>query len=105
MRFIPVMGCEYGVDWVIRHLIEEALDPVELEVVYEDFIKGLYPENANIGWITVCTIDALKVLDPISWDLAVNEWVNSEVEDGNLVTFDSGNSYFWKSEIEEFLGE
>jgi hypothetical protein len=43
-------------------------------------------------------------MDPISWELAENEWVDAELTDGNLITFDNGSNY-WTHQVEEYLDE
>ena len=48
-------------------------------------------------------INAIKELDPVSWDIAESEWVDNEVSEGNLVEFDSGHSYYWLHDIERFV--
>jgi len=37
--------------------------------------------------------------------MALDEWIDAEVSDGNLITFDDGSNYFWTSEIEQFIEE
>lgn len=42
-------------------------------------------------------VSVMKEMDPISWDLAMSEWLDQEVEDGNF--FLSKDLYFNKSEV------
>jgi hypothetical protein len=51
------------------------------------------------------TISILKRLDPVSMDLAEGEWIDAELTDGNLITFDHGGSYYWTRDVEAFLAE
>lgn len=57
------------------------------------------------GGIEYDTVIAVKELDPVSWDMAQGEWLESEVSDGNLVTFDNGSCHYWVSEIEQLIEE
>lgn len=47
----------------------------------------------------------MKEQDPISWDMTKSEWLSFDEEDGNIITFDNGSTYFSVSEIEEYLSE
>ena len=102
MRLLPGVGCEYGTEWVIEDLLG-AVEKVDLSERFEDSIRSCYPEETSIGWLKVDTASAIKDLDPISWDLAKSEWADSEEQEGTLLTFDNGSTYFDPSEIESFL--
>jgi len=39
-------------------------------------------------WIEVDTATALKELDPISWEMAQNEWINQEIDDERVMEID-----------------
>jgi len=105
MRHLNGVGVEYGTDWVIRHLVAESLTPVDEDAAFEESVSQLYPEEVTIGWITVDTARAIRELDPVSWDLARSEWIDAEVSDGNLLTFDHGGAYFWQSDVQHFVEE
>jgi hypothetical protein len=105
MRLVQGVGCEYGIEWVVEHLVKENVTPVDLEEAFADSVSGCYPETVTIGWIECDTVTAIKELDPVSWDLAKSEWADSEEKDGQLATFDNGCTYFWVSDIETFLDE
>jgi hypothetical protein len=57
----------------------------------------------RVGWLTPDTEDTIKEMDPASWDLARDEWVDAEVRDGNLVTLDHGATYFTAYDVERYL--
>jgi hypothetical protein len=44
-------------------------------------------------------------MDPIAWELAESEWIDSELSESNLMTFDGGSNYYWSHEIERCLDE
>jgi hypothetical protein len=105
MRLVPGDGCEYGIDWVVHHLIEANLNPVDTEAGFEESISDCYPETTKVGWMELDTVTILKQLDPISWGMAESEWVDSQVEDGELVRFDNGSSYYRVYDIESYLDQ
>lgn len=101
----PNCGVEYGVEWIICEILREQLRPANTLEAFEESVAECYPETAKIGWIEYDTVSALKELDPVSWDMAHDEWLDSEVSDGNLITFDNGSSHYWVSEIEHLIEE
>ena len=103
MRLLPGVGNEYGVDWVIEHLIEENLTPVNITEIFEDMISECYEETTQVGFMTLNTIDIMKDQDPTCWTIAQNEYVDSLVEDNQLVTFDNGSTHYWIHDIENFI--
>lgn len=93
-------GVEYWVEWIIREILREQLTPANTLEAFEGSVAECYQETVKIGWIEYDTVSALKELDPVSWDMAHGEWVDSQVSDGNLITFDNGSCHYWVSEIE-----
>lgn len=51
------------------------------------------------------TVIDIKELDPVSWNIAHGEWLDAEVSNGSLITFDSGSTHYWVYEIDRFIGE
>jgi hypothetical protein len=103
MRLIEGVGVEWGINWVISHLIEMNLPPVDLDEMFEAHISGCYPETVSVGWMEFDTITTMKNSDPISWDIAKDEWINAEVEEGLAFTIDNGCVYYWVHDLESFL--
>lgn len=103
MRLLPEFGCEYGVDWVIQHLLQAEVETPDLEETFEQSVSGCYSDEVKIGWINVDTCSAIKALDPVSWDMAKSEWMDMQVEEELLVTFDNGSNHYWTHDIESFL--
>lgn len=100
---LPGVGVEYGTDWLLREILAEHLSPADTLEAFEQFIVDCYPETVKIGWIEYDTASAIQGLDPVSWNIAHSEYVDNEVEDGNLVTFDCDSSYYWRADVEHFL--
>ena len=105
MNELPGVAVEFGTDWLVREIIREHLTPANTLEAFEQSVTECYPETVTIGWIEHDTVSALKELDTISWNIAHCEWLESEVSDGNLITFDNGSRHYWVSEIEQFIEE
>lgn len=102
---LPQVGVEYGTDWLRREILREHLSPADTHEAFERSVAECYTETVQIGWIEYDTVTAIKELDPVSWRIAHDEWIDAEVSDGNLITFDNGTNYFWTAEVEQFIQE
>ena len=49
------------------------------------------------------TVSAMKALDPIAWRCAQSEWESYEAEEGTIISFDNGSTYYRTSDIEDLL--
>ena len=105
MRELAGDGVEYGVDWVITALIHENITSVNTTEAFEESIRECYPETTRIGWMEFDTMTAIKELDPTSFELAEGEWIDNEVSDERLMTFDNGGTYYSVNDIEAYLNE
>lgn len=105
MRELPGEGVEYGVDWVIRSLLRENLTPVDTAEAFEQSVSDCYPETVKVGWLELDTVSVLKEMDPVSWEMAEGEWIDHELSDERLMTFDNGGTYYWTHEVEAYLDE
>lgn len=105
IRLLPGVECEYGIDWVIKELIQERLSQVDIEAEFEEEIRQIYPETTQVGWLTLETVETIKTVDQISWHLAQSEWVDNALEEEIITAFDSGEKYYRSSEIEHLLQE
>ena len=105
MYELPGVAVEYGTDWLLREVLRKHLTPADTLDAFEQSAAECYPETVKIGWIEYDTVTAIKELDPVSWEMAQIEWIDNELSDGNLVTFDNGSNYYWISDIEQFIEE
>ncbi|WP_415062651.1 hypothetical protein [Bdellovibrio sp.] len=105
MREIPEVGVEYGTDWVIRQILTEELEPVDVDAAFEEMVREVYPEEVTVGWMTLDTVSVMKEMDPTSWRIAVQEWIENEEQEGNIMVFDGGNNYYRVSDLEQLLRE
>lgn len=63
-------------------------------------IESCYPTETKVGWLDLNTVDILKTMDEVSWDIAQGEYVSSLEEDEEIMSFDNSSTYFWTYEIE-----
>ena len=105
LRLLEGVGCEWGTEWVIEEILKEHLEPINEKETFEDMIEGCYPMETKVGWMDLNTVDILKTMDEISWDIAKDEYISSLEEDEELISFDNGSSYYWVHDIEELLKE
>ena len=63
MRKLPGVGVEYGTDWVITHILETELSPIDSDRLFEDHIRGRYPETNKVGFMIFDTAHAMKLLN------------------------------------------
>ena len=105
MRELAGEGVEYGVSWVIESLVCENLTPINAEEEFEESIRQCYPETVTVGWLTLDTVTTIRDSDPVSWRCACSEWLDSEEQDGQLITFDNGSTYYRTSDVEQYLDD
>lgn len=105
MRLLPEFGCEYGTCWVIDTLINENLEPLDTEEVFAEKLRDCYPENTQVGFLTLDTVSVMKDQDPIAFNIAQSEYIDSLHQDGQVVTFDNGGNYYWLHDLEQYIEE
>lgn len=105
MRELPGCGVEYGLSWIIQELLQEHVSPADTLESFEQSVADCYSETVKIGWIEYDTASAIKELDPVSWNMAHSEYVDSEVESGILITLDNGSTHYWRHEVEQFIND
>lgn len=103
MRLLPEVGCEWGTEWIIKHLLEAELSPVDMETEFEESIRQCYPEETIVGWMSFDTVQLMKDGDPISWRCALSDYESNEESDGNIISFDGGSTYFKTSDVEDYV--
>lgn len=91
MNELPGVGVEYGTDWLLTEILREHLDPANTLEAFEQSVADCYSDTVKIGWIEYDTATAIKELDPVSWEMAHGEWIDGEISDGSLYTFDNGS--------------
>mgnify|MGYP000146049346 FL=1 len=100
MRLVQGVGCEYGTEWIVQHILETELNPVNIEESFEEMIRECYPETTKVGWMEFDTVTLMKEQDPISWRCALAEHESNEESEGLIVSFDGGVTYYRTDEVE-----
>ncbi len=103
MRLVDGVGCEYGTDWVVKHILETELKAVDLEESFEQTVRECFPETTTVGWREFDTVTLLKEQDPVSWCCALSDYESQEADEGNIVSFDRGTNYYWARDVEELI--
>jgi hypothetical protein len=103
MRLVPGVGCEYGTDWVIEHILETELTSVDLEEAFEESVRQCYPETTKVGWMEFDTVSLMKDQDPVSWRCAFSEYESQEANEGSIVSFDNDRTYYWNRDLENLV--
>ncbi len=102
---LPGSGIEWGLTWAIEQLIKDNLTPMNVSDAFDDSVSQIFPETTTLGWMLVDTVRAMKDYDPVSWEIAQSEWLMNDESEGLITTFDNGSTYFYTSDIEQFLDE
>lgn len=103
MRHLDGVGCEWGTSWVIKHILEEELTPVDTEEAFEESVRQCYPEETQVGWMTLDTVEIMKSQDPTSWRIARDEYESQEEEESNILSFDNGSTYYRANDLEGLI--
>ncbi len=103
MRHLEGVGVEWGTDWVIKHILLEELTPVDADEVFEDSIRGCYPEETKVGWMTFDTVELMKSQDPISWKIARDEYESELESDEQIMSLENGSTYYWVHDLESLI--
>lgn len=95
-----VNSASYAGFTVIKHILETELTPVDLEEAFEQSVRECFPETTKVGWCEFDTVTLLKELDPVSWRCAFSDYESQEVDEGNIVSFDGGTTYYYNYDFE-----
>lgn len=101
MRLVPEVGCEYGSDWIIKHILETELTPADLEESFEQSVRDSYPESTKVGWMEFDTVTLMKEQDPVSWRCALLDYESQEESEENIISLNG--TYYFRSDIEGLI--
>lgn len=103
MRVVDGVACDWGVDWIIEHILETELTPVDFEETFEQSVRECYPEETKVGWMTFDTVTLMKDQDPVGWRCALVDYESQEESEGNIISLDGGSTYYFTKDIEDLL--
>lgn len=101
IRHLGGVGVEYGTEWVIKSILKEEISEVDLEESFEQMMDELYGEKIQIGFIKTSVSCAIKELDPIVWNIAKSEYLDSLIEDKSIIELEG--RYYWIIELESLF--
>jgi hypothetical protein len=107
MRLVEGVGNEYGIEWVVEHLINNNLKPVDLDAEFHELLEELYPDSPTLcgAWVGQSQADILKDYDPIQYrEMLLNE-IDGREKDGVIFTIDNGDKYFLTTDLIAFIDE
>lgn len=105
MREVKGVGVEYGLDWVVKEILETEigdLNDQEFAAQYDEMLDDCYNE-IKLGDLTFLPSDVIKKMDPVAYRTGYNDYLDSITEDDLLVTFDNGVTYYEVCKIEEYI--
>ncbi len=101
MAHLPGVGVEYGLEWVVKSIVESECSAIDVSEWFDNYLREVYPDSVSIGWLNgIDPIMAMEQLDPIAFDIAKSEWLDQEVEEERLITLDNGSTYYAADELE-----
>jgi hypothetical protein len=103
MTLHPRHGLDWGIESAIREIVAEELTPVDSDGIFAELICDTYPETTTIGYMTYDTVTALRILDPVAWDIGRSENMDSLELDDQIMSFDGGCTYFWIHDLESLF--
>lgn len=103
MRHLEGVGVEYGTDWVIEDILDNKLNEVDTESVFTESIKGQYPEETEVGFMRINTIQAMKDSDPAWWDMEKEDHISGLEENDEIMSFNGGKTYYWIHDLKKLL--
>ena len=67
------------------------LSDYELHCMYDDMLDEVYPD-CGIAGLNYSTSQALKAIDPVAYRCGFNDWLDSEITEGNID--EEGGEYY-----------
>jgi predicted RNA-binding Zn-ribbon protein involved in translation (DUF1610 family) len=81
MRHMEGVGVEWGISWVIEHLIEVECEKIEFEDnQYDEMLDDCHP-IVTIGSSTFYPSTILKECDPICYEMGKDEYFDGNAEE------------------------
>lgn len=84
MREVEGVGVEFGFDWVMEYLVAEEGEEVDVTELYRDVLDEIYPA-VKFGDLEYSPAHVLESVDSVAFNMGVNEYADSEVQDGRLI--------------------
>lgn len=102
-RWMDGVGLDWNLDFVIKHILQEELTPVNTEEIFEEMVRSCYPEETVVGWMKFDTCELMKFQDPISWRIACDEYINELGSEEEVISFNNSSTYYKIHDLEAVL--
>lgn len=87
MRELEGVGVEYGYDWIMEHIVKEEGTAIDGDEMYDDLLDECY-EPFKLGDLEYSPSQVLRDVDPTAYRIGKQDYLDSLVEDGQLVCLD-----------------
>ncbi len=84
MREVDGVGCEYGYDWIMEHLVETEGEEIDIDELYREVLDELYTP-IQFGNLEYSPSAVLEAVDPVAFQMGVQENADSEIQDAWLI--------------------
>ncbi len=84
MREVEGVGVEWGINWVIEHLVREEGESVDIDELYRDLLDETY-EPVRLAGTEYSPSVVLEAVDVTAFQIGCSEYADSEVEEGRLI--------------------
>lgn len=98
MREVENVGCDYGITWVMEHIVTTDGEHVDVEELYRDLLDECY-QPIKFGDLEYSPSQVLESVDRVAFRIGVSEYADSEVEDGRLIEI--GGNYYRLDDVTE----
>lgn len=68
-------------------------------------LRECYPETTQVGFLNLDTVTVMKDQDPIAFNIAEGEYIDSLLQDEQIVTFDNGGNYYRLNDLVKYIEE
>ena len=98
-------GPIYTVSPGIKKIGDLPVIEFDQEESFDEYLESAYDQECSVAWLKVNTLRILKELCECDYRIALNDWISSEEEDGEIVSFDNGSRYHKVSDINNYIDE
>ena len=103
MRHVDGVGVEYGVEWIVKDLLE-SLTPVDTDEMYDCWLRDCYSETVNVCGFEMDPVQILRELDPVAYRCGKSDWEADFADNDELYFTIDGTTYYEVSDIEKLIG-
>lgn len=99
MTLFPQSGCDYELWRYLTKQFKNNISPIDVHRAFEDYVRETYTEEFKLGWMVLDTVECMKVMDPCSWMVEMDQWLMQNIGEGVFVSFDRGKTYYSRSDL------